>query len=78
MPRFECSGQPVSQYQQKLGSLERRAGVSIALIYAFRMFGLFLILPVFALYAEHLPDATPVLTGLAIGIYGLSQAVLQI
>ena len=68
----------MSQYQQKLGSQERRAGVSIALIYAFRMFGLFLILPVFALYAETLPDATPLLTGLAIGIYGLTQALLQI
>lgn len=42
------------------------------------MFGLFLILPVFALYAEHLPDATPLLTGLAIGAYGLTQALLQI
>lgn len=78
MPRFQCSGQPVAKYQQKLGSQERRAGASLALIYAFRMFGLFLILPVFALYAEHLPDATPTLTGLAIGIYGLSQAILQI
>ncbi|HHH12636.1 MAG TPA: MFS transporter [Thiolapillus brandeum] len=42
------------------------------------MLGLFLILPVFALYAEHLPSATPVLTGIAIGIYGLTQAALQI
>ena len=78
MPRFQYSGQPVSQYQSKLGSLERRAGISLALIYAFRMFGLFLILPVFALYAEKLPDATPFLTGLAIGAYGLTQAIFQI
>ncbi len=48
------------------------------MIYAFRMFGLFLILPVFALYAESLPEATPLLTGLAIGAYGLTQAMLQI
>ena len=58
--------------------MERRAGLSLALIYAFRMFGLFLILPVFALYAEDMPGATPFLAGLAIGIYGLTQALLQI
>jgi predicted MFS family arabinose efflux permease len=42
------------------------------------MLGLFLILPVFALYAEGLPDVTPLLIGLAIGAYGLTQALLQI
>jgi len=68
----------MSQYQSKLGSLERRAGSALALIYAFRMLGLFLILPVFALYAEKLPDSTPLLTGLAIGAYGLTQAILQV
>ncbi len=57
---------------------ERLAGISLAMIYAFRMLGLFMILPVFALYAEHLPGATPFLMGLALGIYGLTQAVLQI
>ena len=68
----------VSAFQEKLGSLERRAGAALALIYAFRMLGLFMILPVFVLYAEDLPEATPLLTGLALGIYGFSQAVLQI
>ena len=57
---------------------ERRAALGLAGIYGSRMLGLFLILPVFALYAEKLPDATPLLTGLAIGIYGLTQALLQI
>lgn len=57
---------------------ERRATLGLAGIYGSRMLGLFLILPVFALYAEHLPSATPVLTGIAIGIYGLTQAALQI
>ncbi len=57
---------------------ERRATLGLAGIYGSRMLGLFLILPVFALYAEHLPSATPVLVGLAIGIYGLTQAALQI
>lgn len=57
---------------------ERLAAVSLAMIYAFRMLGLFMILPVFALYAEDLPGATPFMMGLALGIYGLTQAALQI
>lgn len=57
---------------------ERRSAFGLAGIYGFRMLGLFLILPVFALYAENMPQATPVLIGLAIGVYGLTQAVLQI
>lgn len=57
---------------------ERRAAFSLAFVFMLRMLGLFLILPVFALYAEHLEGATPLLVGLAIGIYGLSQAALQI
>jgi len=75
-------GQParanMSVFQEQLGQQERRAGISLALIYAFRMFGLFLILPVFALHAETLPETTPMLTGLALGIYGFTQAILQI
>ena len=43
--------------------LERRATYSLAGIYALRMLGLFMILPVFALYAEHLKGVTPVLVG---------------
>ncbi len=61
-----------------MNPLERRSAYGLAGIYGFRMLGLFLILPVFALYAEDLDYATPVLVGLAIGIYGLTQAVLQI
>lgn len=57
---------------------ERRAAVSLAGIFSLRMLGLFMILPVFALYAEHLQGETPFLVGLAIGIYGLTQAILQI
>ncbi|VAW77332.1 Inner membrane transport protein YajR [hydrothermal vent metagenome] len=57
---------------------EVRSAASMASIYALRMLGLFMILPVFALYAGDLEGATPVLAGLAIGIYGLTQAVLQI
>lgn len=57
---------------------ERRATLSLASIYALRMLGLFMILPVLSLFAEQLEGSTPVLTGLAISIYGLSQALLQI
>ena len=57
---------------------ERRATLGLAGVYGFRMLGLFLILPVFALFAESLPGATPFLTGLAVGIYGLTQALLQV
>ena len=57
---------------------ERRAAISLAGIYSFRMLGLFMILPVFALYAERLVGATPALIGMAIGIYGLTQGLFQI
>jgi len=42
------------------------------------MFGLFLILPVLTLYAEELPGATPMLMGIALGVYGITQALFQI
>lgn len=61
-----------------MNSLERRAAISLALVYATRMLGLFMILPVFALYADQLLHVTPLLVGIAIGIYGLTQAMLQI
>lgn len=57
---------------------EKRAMLSLALIFAFRMLGLFMILPVFAPYAHNLTFSTPTLIGLALGIYGLTQACLQI
>ncbi|GMV02365.1 MAG: MFS transporter [Burkholderiaceae bacterium] len=59
--------------------LELRSSVSLASLFALRMLGLFLILPVFAVHARGLPggdDAT--LIGLALGIYGLTQGALQI
>ena len=61
-----------------MNSLEKRTALSLAAVYAVRMLGLFMILPVFSLYAKNMPEATPFLIGLAIGIYGLSQAILQI
>ena len=57
---------------------EARSAASMAGIYALRMLGLFMILPVFALYADELEGVTPALAGLAIGIYGMTQALLQI
>ncbi|MFK7976627.1 MAG: MFS transporter [Halioglobus sp.] len=57
---------------------ERRAVGSLALLYAFRMLGLFMVLPLLALYAADMPGATPTTLGLALGMYGLSQALLQI
>ena len=57
---------------------ERRAATGLSGIYALRMLGLFLILPVFAVQAQSLAGATPLLIGLAIGAYGLTQALLQI
>lgn len=57
---------------------ELKAVLSLAAVYGIRMLGLFLILPVFALYAKQLPDYTPLMVGLAVGSYGLAQALLQI
>ena len=67
-----------SAFSENLASQERRAAISLAMIYAFRMLGLFMILPVFALYSDDLPGATPLLMGIALGVYGLTQAILQI
>lgn len=61
-----------------LNADERRAALGLAGVFGLRMFGLFLILPVFALYAPGLEGATPLLIGLALGVYGLTQACLQI
>ena len=58
---------------------ERKLSGSLALVFALRMLGLFLILPVFAIEAQRYPGGDdPALVGLAMGIYGLTQAVLQL
>jgi MFS family permease len=57
---------------------ERRSVGVIALISMIRMFGLFALLPVLSLYASDLERATPLLVGLAVGAYGLTQAGLQV
>lgn len=62
----------------KMTTTERRSISYLSLIMALRMIGLFMVLPVFSLYAYHLTGATPTLVGIAMGIYGLSQALFQI
>ncbi|MGO3244447.1 MAG: MFS transporter [Halomonas sp.] len=57
---------------------ERRAISGLAGLYASRMLGLFMVLPVLALYADTLEGSTPLLVGIALGVYGLTQATLQI
>lgn len=57
---------------------ERRSVATLASLFALRMIGLFMIMPVFALAGRQLDGATPQLVGLAVGIYAWAQAVLQI
>lgn len=61
-----------------LTGLEKRAIGSLAAVVGLRMVGLFLIVPVLALYAHELPGATPLTIGIALGVYGLTQAAMQI
>ncbi|GAC30694.1 MFS transporter [Brumicola pallidula] len=57
---------------------ETRAAISLALVYVLRMLGLFMVIPVLAIAAVDYPDYSPLFVGLAIGGYGLTQAILQI
>ena len=65
-------------HSTKMTPTELRATISLSSIMGLRMVGLFMVLPVFSLYASTLAGATPMLIGLAMGIYGLSQAIFQI
>lgn len=58
--------------------IERRTVATLAVIYALRMFGLFMVLPVLAVFAHQYEAATATLIGIAIGAYGLTQALLQL
>ena len=60
-----------------MNSIERRATTALSAIYALRMVGLFMLLPVLSLHLDGFAGS-PALIGLAIGIYGFSQALLQI
>ena len=57
---------------------ERHATFALAGVFFLRMLGLFMLVPVLALYADQLAGATPFMVGLTLGIYGLTQACLQI
>ena len=57
---------------------EKKATLGLAGIFSLRMLGLFLVLPVLSIYASQFPGATSFLVGLAIGAYGLTQAIFQI
>jgi predicted MFS family arabinose efflux permease len=59
-------------------AIEKRATISLATLYGFRMLGLFMVLPVLALYIDDYSGASPLLLGVTLGIYGLTQALLQI
>lgn len=62
-----------------MSAVELRASLGLAGIFGLRLLGMFIILPVFALYAERLPGgASHTLVGIALGAYGLAQALLQI
>lgn len=64
--------------ETSLSRLELRAGLSLAAVFFLRMLALFMLLPVISLAAEAVPGAQPLTIGLALGIYGLTQALLQI
>jgi MFS family permease len=59
-------------------ALERRSVAGLATLYSFRMLGLFMVLPLLALYSDTLTGSTAFLLGLALGAYGLTQAIFQI
>ncbi|MGM8897364.1 MULTISPECIES: MFS transporter [unclassified Psychrobacter] len=61
-----------------MNSVEKRAILGVGGIFALRMIGLFMIVPVFSVYGDNYAHATPFLIGLAVGIYGLGQAIFQI
>ncbi|CAI8163772.1 MAG: Inner membrane transport protein YajR [Cellvibrionales bacterium UBA7375] len=67
-----------TQSSSKFSPVEKRAVFSIASLYGFRMLGLFMVLPVMSIYFDQYQQASAFLLGLALGIYGLTQAILQI
>ena len=61
-----------------MNATELRAALSLAFIYVLRMLGLFMVMPVLAILAKEYPDYSVLMVGIAIGGYGLTQALLQI
>ncbi len=65
-------------HSDKLNSLEKRTAISLASVFGIRMLGLFMLMPVMAIYGQDLAGVSPLWIGLAIGAYGLTQAIAQI
>ncbi|CAE6892414.1 putative major facilitator superfamily transport protein YajR [Pseudomonas marincola] len=65
-------------HSERMSGSETRAAGGLAMVFAFRMLGMFMVLPVLATYGMDLKGSTPALIGLAIGAYGLTQAFFQI
>lgn len=61
-----------------LSPFEKRTAFSLSIVFSLRMLGLFMIMPVFAIYGQDLVGYSPLWVGFAIGAYGLTQALLQI
>ncbi len=61
-----------------MNRVEKRAAVGLGGVYVVRMLGLFLLFPVFALHSGEFRGATQLLTGVALGVYGLTQALMQV
>jgi len=61
-----------------MSPLEKKSLFGLASLYAFRMIGLFMLLPVLSLYAEEYSGSTIILVGVALGVYGLTQGLFQI
>lgn len=67
------------QFSEKMTRIETRATAALASIYGLRMLGMFLILPIFAIYAEKLQGGdNHALIGLALGAYGFMQVIFQL
>ena len=66
------------KHSSAMTPLEKRSVSGLAAIFGFRMLGLFMIFPVFTLHAAQYTASTPLLIGLAMGAYGLTQALFQI
>ena len=76
---MNSAAEPTPKSGDSMTPLELRASIGLASVYGLRMLGLFIILPIFAIYAEHLPGGeSHLLIGIALGAYGLTQAILQI
>lgn len=79
MPDSSAASRPGRPAKLRLTPIERRASIALALLFAVRMLGLFLLTPVFAVAASSLAGGNdPLRVGLALGAYGLTQAFMQI